>query len=65
MSLQGSNCKYIVIASDGVWEFLTNQRIMEIVNWYYKNNDPNGAAEKIVDEATKRWRQVKFYNLGR
>jgi hypothetical protein len=38
---------------------------MEIVNWYYKNNDPNGAADKIVDEATKRWRQVIFNNLGR
>jgi serine/threonine protein phosphatase PrpC len=57
MNISGNNCKYIVIASDGVWEFLSNEKIMEIVNWYYKNNDSTGAAEKIVEESIKRWKQ--------
>ena len=53
--------KFIVIASDGVWEFLTNEKVAEIVNWYYKNNDVNGAADKLVEEAIKKWKIVSFY----
>ena len=57
-SITGNYCKYIVIASDGVWEFLTNERVSEIVNFYYKINDANGAAEKLVEESIKKWKQV-------
>ena len=59
----GNAPKFIVIASDGVWEFLSNKKIAEIANWYYKNNDVNGAAEKIVEESIKRWKQVKLLYL--
>jgi hypothetical protein len=31
---------------------------MEIVHWYYKNNDVVGAAEKIVEESIKKWKHV-------
>lgn len=51
--------KFIVIASDGVWEFLSNERVADIVNpFYYGNMDVNAAAEKLVEEATKCWRRV-------
>lgn len=52
-----SESKYIVIASDGVWEFLSNKRVMEIVQPYYKLNDPNSAAEKLIEESTKCWKK--------
>jgi len=53
--------KFIVIASDGIWEFLSNERVADIVNpFYYANLDVNGAAEKLVEEATKCWRRVLF-----
>jgi serine/threonine protein phosphatase PrpC len=58
--------KFIVIASDGVWEFLSNEKVMEIINFYYITNfDANAAAEKLVEEATKLWRKVNilFYLL--
>ena len=32
--------KFIVIASDGVWEFLTNEEIGHIVWPYYLKNSP-------------------------
>ena len=47
-----------MIASDGVWEFLTNKRVMEIVNPYYKINDPSAAADKLIEESTKCWKKV-------
>ena len=54
-------CKFIVMASDGVWEFLSNEKVMEIVNkFYYNNLDSYAAAEKVIEEATKMWRKVKL-----
>ena len=47
--------KFIVIASDGVWEFLDNKRVCEIVMSYYKNNDPDGACKALIKESTEWW----------
>lgn len=49
---------FFVIASDGVWEFLTNKQILDLVMIYYEKNNPSGAADRIVEEATKCWRRV-------
>ena len=35
--------KFMVIASDGVWEFLENKAVVDIVMPFYKKNDPDGA----------------------
>ena len=43
--------KFIVIASDGVWEFLSNEQIGAIVWPYYKNNSPEQAGNAIVRAA--------------
>ena len=50
-----SDCKFIVIASDGVWEFLVNERVAEIVWPYYKNDDPDGACKELIKESTEWW----------
>ena len=39
---------FIVVASDGVWEFLSNDKVKDIVLQYYNRNDPKGAAEWIA-----------------
>ena len=44
-----------MIASDGIWEFLTNQEVVEMVYPYYENNDAEGAADELVKEAHNRW----------
>ena len=49
------DCKFIVVASDGVWEFLSNQRVAEIVMPYYKNDDPDGACRALIKESTEWW----------
>ena len=47
--------KYMVICSDGVWEFLSNQKVMEIGNEYYVKNDIIGFANKLIDVSEDLW----------
>ncbi|CAN0088548.1 unnamed protein product [Heterosigma akashiwo] len=44
--------KYVVLASDGVFEFITSQSVAEMVGKY---GDPLVAARKVVHEAYKLW----------
>ena len=45
----------MVICSDGVWEFLSNQKVMEIGNEYYVKNDIIGFTNKLIDVAEDWW----------
>jgi serine/threonine protein phosphatase PrpC len=42
----------LVLCSDGVSEFLSNEKIGEIVFPFYAANDTEGACRKLVEEAT-------------
>jgi serine/threonine protein phosphatase PrpC len=42
------NDKIIVLASDGVWEFLDNQQVANIVWPFFKQRNAEGAAEALV-----------------
>jgi len=46
--------KYCLIASDGVWEFLTNQTVLNMVAAY---KSPLKACKAVVNEAYKLWLQ--------
>ena len=52
-----NNVKYIVVASDGVWEFLSNENVKDVGNKYYLNKDPNGFCHEIVKDAYKLWKE--------
>ena len=47
--------KFIVVASDGVWEFLDNKAVTNIVMPFYKKNDPDGACKALTKESTEWW----------
>ena len=47
--------KYIIIGSDGVWEFISNVDAAEIVYPFYIKNSAEGAADALVREAQRRW----------
>ncbi len=49
--------KFIVVASDGVWEFLDNKKVADIVMPFYKKNDPDGACKALIKESTQWWNQ--------
>ena len=52
----GMDDKFIVLGSDGVFEFLTNEQVAEIVMPFYEQNQPEQAANEIVKAAYDRWR---------
>jgi len=45
--------KVIILASDGVWEFLENQPVADIVYPYFLQRNAEGAAENLVRAAFK------------
>lgn len=48
--------RFVVIASDGVFEFLTNQNVADMVARY---DDPLEACKKVVQEAYDLWLQYE------
>lgn len=49
--------KIMVVASDGVWEFLSNDDVMKLILPFYLKNDPEGACDKIIKESTEAWKR--------
>ena len=47
--------KFIVLGSDGIWEFISNEEVVNIVKDYYLENNIEGAIETLYNEASKRW----------
>lgn len=49
--------KYIVIASDGVWEFMSNDDVSGIVKPFFETKNAEKAAEAVVRESYMRWKR--------
>jgi len=49
--LIGIDDKFVVIASDGLWEFMTNEEVSRIVGPFYDQNQPEAAANALVKAA--------------
>ena len=47
--------KYILLASDGIWEFISNEEAMSVGNKYYLRNDPKGLCHELTQKAIKLW----------
>ena len=50
-----SNSKYMLIASDGIWEFISNEEAMRIGNKFYLRNDANGLCKELYKESVNFW----------
>lgn len=50
-----SKYKFIVVATDGVWELMSNEEVVNIVFKYYDKSDVQGAVDAIINEAYSRW----------
>jgi len=48
---------FVVLASDGVWEFIDSDECVNIVKDFYLNDDIDGAAEFLAEESHRRWRK--------
>lgn len=49
-----SNHRFVIWASDGVWEFISSQEACTIVYKHW-NQGPRKAADALVSESVKRW----------
>ena len=47
--------KFMIIASDGIWEFISSQECVDIIKEYYDKNDLKGCCEYLYQESSKRW----------
>jgi serine/threonine protein phosphatase PrpC len=47
-----------VIASDGLWEYVNNEEVVEIVGKYHEKNDCDGTVSELYELSRERW--VKF-----
>lgn len=47
--------RFVILASDGIWEFISSSECVKIVGEYYQRKDINGAVKKICEIAQKRW----------
>jgi len=60
-NLNNNYCKYMVICSDGVWEFLSNEEVMEIGNKYYNQNNMNDFCKELLKKSTEIWENEENY----
>ncbi|CDJ48227.1 hypothetical protein EBH_0019540 [Eimeria brunetti] len=49
--------KCLLLASDGVWEFVSNQEAVDTVRPMVQKGDPKAACQALVKKARDRWRQ--------
>ena len=47
----------MVIGSDGIWEYLSNTQVGEIVFPFHKDKNSEGAAECLVKKAYSEWKK--------
>lgn len=50
--------RFIVIASDGLWEFIDDMEVVRMVAPFYERNDLEGACDFLVEAALTKWEQV-------
>ena len=49
--------KYLVMCSDGIWEFMSNEEVMHIGNKFYLRNDPVGLCHELSQMSIKLWKE--------
>ena len=54
-----SQDRFIVIGSDGIFEFIGNDDVVKIVLPYWKSQNAKAACEALAQEAHNRWIKVR------
>jgi serine/threonine protein phosphatase PrpC len=50
-----TNDKFLILASDGIWEFISSEECVKIVSNYYFSGKFQEACEQLVSLSTHRW----------
>ena len=49
------NINIIVIGTNGIWEFLSNEKVKDIILPYYEENNISGGINKLINVSNKIW----------
>ena len=49
--------KFLIMASDGVWEFLSNKEVIDLIIPFWEVDDPQKACDCVERESVKRWKE--------
>lgn len=52
--------KYLIMASDGIWEFISNEQAMKLSNKYYLRNDCSGICKELTQRAISLWEKYDY-----
>ena len=47
--------KIIILATDGIWQFLSNEQVKNIILPYYEEDNISGGVQKLVTSARRMW----------
>ena len=47
--------KFIIIASDGIWEFISSKECVNLIKDFYIKKDLKGCLKFLLNESSKRW----------
>lgn len=50
-----SDDNFLIIASDGIWEFITSSQCINIIKDFYLKKDIQGCCEYLYNESRQRW----------
>lgn len=50
--------KFLVLATDGIWEFVSSSEAVRIVKGALEAGRPEACCELLVNEALNRWKRV-------
>lgn len=53
----------MIVASDGVWEFMENEEVVEIIGFYREKGDIEGACDRLMKESLERWKMEEEENI--
>ena len=56
-----SRTKYMIVCSDGIWEFISNEDVMKIANSYYQRNDALGLCQALTNKSRDFWLKEDNY----
>lgn len=52
------NDKFLILASDGLWEFIDNQMCVDLAGDYWKLGNIEKCCDRLVKEAVDAWNKV-------
>ena len=51
------HCKFIAICSDGVWEFLKNEDVMNLGKKHFLDNNPRDFCKELIEKSVEFWKR--------